>query len=159
MKDIKGYEGLYAITSCGKVWSYRRNKFLKPRINNCKYFIINLYDINHKCKTWLLHRLVAEAYLENPNNLQQVNHKNENKCNNYLNNLEFCSATYNNNYGARSKKAAEKHAIPIYCVELNKYYESIVNAAKALHISKGNISEVANGNRKTAGGYHWRWFS
>lgn len=156
MKDIKGYEGLYAVTSCGKVWSYHMNNFKKPYQHNCGYLSVNLSK-NNKCKTCLIHRLVAETYLTNPDNLPQVNHKDENKFNNCLNNLEFCSATYNNTYGARIKKAAEKHSKPVYCVELNTKYKSIAEASELLQISKGNICSVVKGIRKTAGGYHWRW--
>ena len=65
MKDIKGYEGLYAITSCGKVWSYRRKKFLKLRADQDGYLLVNLYN-KGKPKGCLVHRLVAEAYIPNP---------------------------------------------------------------------------------------------
>lgn len=155
MKDIKGYEGLYAVTSCGKVWSHYKNKFLKPHKHNCGYLSVELCK-NGKRKVYLIHRLVAETYLLNPDNLPQVNHKDENKFNNYLNNLEFCLVAYNNTYGTRIKRAAEAHSSPVYCVELNTEYKSIIDAARALHINRGNICSVINGNRKTAGGYHWR---
>ena len=68
MKDIKGYEGLYAATSCGKIWSYRRHKFLKPRKQRDGYLLVNLYRDGVQ-KTYQLHRLIAEAYLENLNDL------------------------------------------------------------------------------------------
>jgi hypothetical protein len=156
MKDIKGYEGLYAVTSCGKVWSYRKNKFLKPLTHNNGYLRVNIYSANRKCKTCMLHRLVAETYLANPTNLPQVNHKDENKLNNCLNNLEFCTAAYNNSYGTHVSRTAEAHSSPVYCVELNTCYKSIADAASALQISKGNLCSVIKGNRTTAGGYHWR---
>ena len=155
MKDIKSYEGLYAVTSCGKVWSYRRNKFLKSHKHNCGYLSVELSK-NGKRKVYLIHRLVAEAYLLNPNNLPQVNHKDENKFNNCLNNLEFCTAAYNNSYGTHISRAAEAHSSPVCCVELNTCYKSIVDAASTLQISRSNICSVINGKRKTAGGYHWR---
>lgn len=157
MKDIKGYEGLYAITSCGKVWSYRKDKFLKPYNHNSGYLSVNLYGANRARKTCLLHRLVAEAYLLNPTGLPQVNHKDENKFNNCLNNLEFVSACYNNNYGTHNNRISEKLSKAVYCVELNYVYKSIAEASRILKISNGNISEVLNGHRKSAGGYHWRW--
>lgn len=157
MKEIKGYEGLYAVASCGKVWSYRKNKFLKPSNHNSGYLSVDLYDTSGIRKTCLLHRLVAETYLVNPNNLPQVNHKDENKFNNCLNNLEFSTAIYNNNYGTHNKRIAEALGRAVYCIELNRHYKSIADAARVLHISGGNISEAVNGNRKIAGGYHWRW--
>ena len=101
MKDIKNYEGLYAITSCGKVWSYRRKKFLKPDINQGGYYRIGLCK-NGEVKKYLIHRLVAEAYLPNPEDLPQVNHKDEIKTHNYLQNLEWCNSKYNQNYGSRN---------------------------------------------------------
>ena len=159
MKDIKGYEGLYAITSCGKVWSYWKNKFLKPYNHNSGYLSVNLYSIDKSRKTCLIHRLVAEAYLSNPSNLPQVNHKDENRTHNWLNNLEFSTVSYNTNYGTRNKRVSQALSKAVYCIELNSYYTSITEAAKCLHISGGNISEAVNGNRKIAGGYHWRWYS
>lgn len=87
MKDIKGYEGIYAITSCGKVWGYRSQKFLKPKI--CKgYLRINLCKNGIK-KTYSIHRLVAETYIPNPNNLEEVHHINANKTDNYVGNLQW----------------------------------------------------------------------
>lgn len=94
MKDIKGYEGLYAVTSCGKVWSYGSKKFLKPIVDKDGYLLVNLYRNGISTQT-RIHRLVAEAYLSNPDNLPQVNHIDGNKGNNSINNLEFCTATQN----------------------------------------------------------------
>lgn len=81
MRDIPGYEGLYAATSCGKIYSYRAKKFLKPRITKKGYCRVLLYK-DGKGKDFYIHRLVAEAYLDNPENLSQVNHKDEDKSNN-----------------------------------------------------------------------------
>ena len=152
MKDIKGYEGLYGVTSCGKVWSYRKNKFLKPYNHNSGYLSVDLRDANGIRKTCLLHRVVADTYLTNIYNLPQVNHKDENRFNNCLNNLEFSTSIYNNNYGTRNKRIAKTLSRAVYCIELNQHYNSIADAARALHTSGGN-----NGNRKIAAGYHWRW--
>jgi hypothetical protein len=99
MRDIPGFEGKYAITSCGKVWSHKRKRFLKPQMNEKGYLRIQLHG-----KYYRIHRLVAMAYLPNPNNLPQVNHKDENKQNNCLNNLEWCDAKYNNNYGTKIQR-------------------------------------------------------
>ena len=82
MKDIRGYEGLYAITSCGKVWSYRRKKFLKPGVIQGGYLNVVLTNKDGQQKNHRVHRLVAEAYIPNPEGKEQVNHKDENKYNN-----------------------------------------------------------------------------
>ena len=112
MKDIKNYEGIYGITSCGKVWSYKRKKFLKHRVNNYGYLYVNLSK-NGKYKSYVIHRIVAEAYLPNPENLPEINHKDENKANNCLQNLEWCDASYNTNYGTRNEKASNSLKKPI----------------------------------------------
>ena len=96
MRDIPGYESLYAVTSCGKVWSYRRKKFLKPSDNGLGYLQVKLSK-DGKTKTYKVHRLVAEAFISNPLNLPQINHKDENRANNALLNLEWCDAAYNSN--------------------------------------------------------------
>lgn len=88
MKDIKGYEGIYAITSCGKVWSYRSKKFLKPRKDKDGYLRINL-KLNGSEKTVCIHRLVAETYIPNPDNLPTVDHIDFDRTNNSINNLRW----------------------------------------------------------------------
>ena len=105
MRDIKDYEGLYAITSCGRVWSYRRKKFLKPG-NSRGYLTVTLCKEGQQ-KTYSIHRLVAEAYIPNPEGLPQVNHKDECKTNNCINNLEWCDGVYNVNYGTRNLRAVK----------------------------------------------------
>ena len=103
MKDIPGYEGEYAITSCGKVWSYKRGRFLAPRLQQNGYTSVALCK-NGIRKNELIHRLVALAYIANPLNLSEVNHLDEDKLNNALPNLEWCSHKYNCNYGTRNEK-------------------------------------------------------
>lgn len=156
MKDIKGYEGLYAITSCGKVWSYRAQRFLKPKDNGTGYLIVGLWK-EGKAEYRLVHRLVAEAYIPNPDNKPQVNHKDENKEHNWIGNLCWVSASENVNYGTRNARVAEKNSISVYCEELNKVFPSINEAARQLGIDKGSISKCCRGNLKTCGGYHWRY--
>lgn len=86
MRDIPGYEGLYAITSCGKVWSHRNKKFLKPDINGRGYHRVVLSK-NGETKRFLVHRLVAEAYIPNPNNYDTVDHIDGCPAHNYIKNL------------------------------------------------------------------------
>lgn len=157
MKNIKGYEGLYGITSCGKVWSYRRKKFLKPGVNNDGYLYINLSK-NGKYKSYVIHRLVAEAYLPNPENLPQINHKDENKTNNCLQNLEWCDANYNINYGTRNTKASNSRKKPILQFsldgELIREWPSATDVGREV---RSNIGYCIRGRYKTAYGYIWKY--
>lgn len=109
-KDISGYEGKYQVSNTGRVRSlnYKRTgkiKVMKLSTNKLGYKIIMLSK-NGKCKTWQVHRLVAQAFLPNPNNYPIINHKDENPKNNTVWNLEWCSQEYNINYGTRNEKAS-----------------------------------------------------
>lgn len=109
-RDIPNYEGLYQVSSLGKVKSLRdrygnpREKMLKFERNRGGYLLTFLCK-NGKKKTFSVHRLVANAFIDNPSNLPQVNHKDENKENNQASNLEWCTQKYNLNYGSRITKA------------------------------------------------------
>lgn len=152
MKDIKNYEGLYAITSCGQVWSYRSKKFMSPYPTKDGYQVVCLSKNGEKQRV-LVHRLVAETYIPNPFGLTQINHKDEIKNHNFINNLEWCDSKYNNNYGNHNKTISKE----VYCVELNKTFNSTREAARELGINGNHISCVCRGVRKTCGGYHWRY--
>ena len=159
MKDIPGYEGLYAATSCGKIWSYRSNKFLKPFTTGSGYLSVELCRNGQSAK-FRVHRLVALTYLPNPNNLPEINHINEIKTDNYMNNLEWCDRKYNINYGNRTKKQLETRwgKYKIACYNKNTgdfvgYFRSQTEAAKKLKLWQGNITKVVNGLAKSTGGY------
>lgn len=152
MKDIKDYEGLYAITSCGKVWSHRSQKFLKPNTNRYGYEYVIL-SIGNERKTLSIHKLVAEAYIPNPENKPQVNHKDEIKTHNYVGNLEWATAAENINYGTRTQRTQK----PVYCVELDKTYNGVREAARELGLNHPLISKVCKGKALTTGGYHFRY--
>lgn len=158
MKDIKDYEGLYGITSCGKVWSYRSNKFLKPYMagSDLSYQYVHLIK-DGVSKNFRVHRLVAEAYIPNPNNLPEVNHKDEIKTNNYVSNLEWCDRDYNHHYGTQIERARKTRGKPIYCQETDKVYGSQKEAAAELGLDQGNISKVCCGILSHTGGYHFEF--
>lgn len=114
-KDIKGYEGLYQISNIGRVKSLsridsrgnkRNEKILKISKNNSGYYFVGLCK-NGKVKQYLIHRLVAEAFVRNPYNYSEVNHKDEDKQNNIADNLEWCTHEYNCKYGTRNKRVLE----------------------------------------------------
>lgn len=119
-RDIVGYEGKYQVSNCGRVRSVKRTvwdnrgyyktvpeKILKVGITSRGYAEVQLWKDGIK-KYYLVHRLVGQAFLPNPEKLPQVNHKDENKQNNNVDNLEFCSVSYNNTYNGKAKKAGKK---------------------------------------------------
>lgn len=155
MRDIPGYEGLYAVTSCGKVYSYKRQKFLKACGEKDDYQIVWLCK-DGEGKSWYVHRLVAMTFLPNPDNLPQVNHKDEHKDHNCLNNLEWCSSKYNLNYGTRTQRVKK----PVYCIELDKVYPSIYEAAKSFELNSSNLcSHLSKNCPKTFAGFRWKYSS
>lgn len=155
MKDIKGYEGLYAVTSCGKVWSYRSKKFIKSRLRG-NYFIVDLHKDN-KRETCSLHRLVAETYVENPNNYPQVLHIDENASHNWINNLKWGIQKENNNAILHKERMALSKGKRVRCIETNIIYIGISEAARQTGISRSGISNCCNGKQKTSGNFHWEF--
>ena len=166
-QDIDGYEGLYQISNYGMVKSLPRNNTIKkPRIlhncyNNKGYCMVSLCK-NNKAKNYRIHRLVAQAFIPNPNNLPEINHKDENKKNNRVDNLEWCNSKYNNTYGNRTKIASIKCSKPVSMFDVNgnyiRTYKSCTEASKETGISVCHISNCCLNRygRKTAGGYIWR---
>ena len=125
-KDIQGYEGLYQVSNYGRVRSLERvimrlngkpqhikKKILMHVIDKYGYSIVHLRK-NGKGKMKKLHRLVAETFIPNPQHLPQVNHKDENKTNNNVDNLEWCTPSYNINYGTRKKRVARKESKRVF---------------------------------------------
>lgn len=112
-KDIPDYEGLYQVSNLGRVKSFKRNgnskdRILKPSKNRCGYLQVILYK-NRKTETFTVHRLVALAFISNPLNLPCINHKDENKENNNISNLEWCTQQYNATYNnAHIKRGLNK---------------------------------------------------
>ena len=114
-RPVVGYEGLYEVSNTGRVRSldrydnrncFRKSKVLSPVKDKYGYLLVNLY-CNGKQHQMKIHRLVAEAFIPNQDDLPQVNHKDEDKTNNNVTNLEWCDATYNNNYGSRLERSRE----------------------------------------------------
>lgn len=158
MKDIVGYEGLYAVTSCGRVWSYKSNRFLKEQTDKDGYKYI---VIKHGSHTFRIHREVAKAYIQNPNNLPQVNHKDEDKTNNCINNLEWCNEKYNANYGTRNKRSSKnklKYKL-IKCVENNKKYDNLDDISIDLLVDRKQLGKYMSRSVEKGwaiNGYHFK---
>ena len=172
-KDIKGYEGLYQISNYGRVkrvptevWNGHtyfeyKGKVLKVLKNKNGYNAVCLCK-HGKVKRVYIHRLVAEAFIENPSNHSEINHKDENKENNHIDNLEWCDRSYNNTYGGRAQKIGEKlkekytyeknpAARKIYCKTTQEIFSCIKEAAEKYGIHSTSISHALKGDTKSAG--------
>ena len=151
-KEIKDFPN-YLIYSNGQVYSKYKNIFLSQRERN-NYLAVNLYK-DKKMYTKNVHRLVAEAFIPNPNNLPIVNHKDNNKLNNDVSNLEWCEQVYNLHYNGAMERRAASRGTKIKCVETNQEYCSISEAARQTGIPRTSIQSCFDGRMKMAGGYHW----
>ena len=163
--DIPGYEGLYQISNFGRVKSFYFKKHRILKHHKVKgYSNVELYK-NKKKKQFYIHRLVMENFcpIENMNVLD-VNHKDEDKSNNHISNLEWMTHKDNLNYGSRAEKARMKmqgknssRSKKVRCIEKNVIYEALREAERQLGIPATNISKACKGKIKTAGGYHWEY--
>lgn len=191
-KPIEGY-AYYLISNLGRVKSVERThttnnrwgkidrvvkeRILKQTKVSGGYLRVVLCK-NGICKTFLVHRLVAQAFIPNPNNLPEINHRDENKQNNCIDNLEWCTYKYNSNYGTSKKRISEKHkgkilnpehkrkianSKSISIVQYDKHMNVIAiwtsskEVEKLTGINAGNISKACKGKRKTAGGFVWKY--
>lgn len=170
-KDINDYEGYYQVSNFGRVRSldrdivysdgrayHYRGKILKP--GECKgYHFVGLHK-DGEVKNYRVCRLVARYFVDNQNNLPQVNHKDENTKNDYAGNLEWCDARYNSLYGTHIKRVqetAEKNRRAFICVETGKVYRNAKNCAKELGILPTGINNVLKHRAHKHGGYHFRY--
>lgn len=163
-RAIKGYEGLYEVSNTGKVRSLERattkGKILKPQIDKDGYLKCCLCK-NNKKRTALIHRLVAIAFIDNPKNYPLINHKDECKNNNHIENLEWCSHQYNSTYNGIHLKMGAKKRIPIRAIKGNEILEfsSIKEASDCLGVAHYNISGCLHNHRgrKTLKGYRFEY--
>lgn len=174
-KDVKDYEGLYQISNLGNIRGMKSNKVLVLSSSPSGYKFIRLFK-KSKGKNYRIHRLVAEAFIPNVKNLPFVNHKDENTGNNCVDNLEWCTASYNINYGNRNNKAAKKISIwrkkkgsdysprerkkvAQYTLD-DKYvreFKSINEAGRETNSSIGTIHNCCVGKSKSCNGYKWKF--
>ena len=169
-KDIEGYEGLYQVSNCGRVkstqyWNGTYERILTNNKDKNGYLSVALFK-EGKRKWFFVHRLVAQAFLENPDNLNEVNHINENNTDNRAENLEYCSRKYNCNYGTRNQRIVEKTkngklSKTVYQYTLDSKfiaeYPSTQEVERQLGYSSSNIRTCCRGKQKTAYGYKWTY--
>lgn len=182
-KDIKEYEGFYQISSYGRVRN-SKDEIIAQRSDKNGYKVINLSKKGTK-KTYRVHRLVAETFIENPNNFPEINHKDETRDNNHVENLEWCDRKYNNNYGHKIEKSAAymkangpkgkdnyfsshifvgaNHARSKSVIQMDHAgniiatYDCARSAAESVNCSPSAITAVCRGEREQAKGYIWQY--
>ena len=162
-RDVVGYEGLYKVSDRGNVYSVERmgtngrkygGRALKPGYRRDGYLQVHLCE-NGMRKGKLIHRLVLEAFVENPNNLPEVNHIDEIKDNNELSNLEWCDSSYNNKYGTKNERIAQKLSKKVKAVNVGNgevFTFSSVKEAVNKGYSRSNVTRACGGVYKNTNG-------
>ena len=159
-KDIKGYDGLYQVSNLGNIKRLKDNYIFKVNKNSRGYRVVTLTK-NKKEKSITVHRLVAQAFIDNPYNFSQINHIDGNKLNNKIDNLEWCTASQNMQHAYKNGLELKKHK-KVVQFDLNmkiiKIWESVLEVEKNLKINHSKIYMVCNKQRNKAGGYIWRYY-
>lgn len=159
-RQIRGFPN-YMISNLGNVYSKRSKRLLKLALKKSGYMYVGLSDINKKLNHLRVHRLVAEAFIPNPDGLPEVNHKDEDKTNNRVDNLEWCTSKYNANYGTRNMKLQNRKSVSVRALDPNSNrvigtYRSMTEASRSIvGANVAHISQCCSGERHTCGGYKW----
>ena len=157
-RDIEGYEGLYQISNKGRVKSLKwgKERILRPVIDKHGYMFVYLYNDNAR-KYFKIHRLVAQAFIPNIYNLSEVNHKDENKLNNCVENLEWMTHIDNCNYGTRNKRLSRKILQYSKSGEFIREWQGSREVERVLGIDNANIIACCKGKLKSSGGFVWKY--
>lgn len=168
-KTVKGYEGLYEVSNLGNVrsldyhnWGVVRN--LTP-VMDCHGYMRVCLCKNNKQRNGLVHRMVAQAFLENPLELPQINHINENKSDNRVENLEWCDCLHNNNHGTRneriSKSKRNTKCKKVIQMDLQgnfiREWVSLNEIMRVLGFNAAFVARCCHGVKPTAYGYRWQY--
>ena len=172
-KPVKDYEGYYEVSNCGNIRSSKTHKFLKQRLNK-GYPVVKLHK-DSKMSTKSVHRIVASAFIKNPLDKREVNHLDEDKINNNVANLQWCTAKENSNWGTRNKRISDtvsklckngmtyigrtRAILQIDCTtgEVIRKFSSITEAVKLYGYHQGNITFCCQGKFKQTSGYKWAY--
>ena len=157
---IKDYEDIYQVSNLGNIRNVKNGKIRKFVKHKDGHLKVQLHK-NGKSKDFYVHRLVAQAFINNPTNAEIVNHKDENPQNNNVENLEWCNKKYNNTYGTKVTRQSKKIKKEVYQYDLQgnfiSKYNSVREAGTSLRANKANIANCCRGLTKTAYGFVWRY--
>lgn len=152
---IKGYED-YSIDEYGNVYSFKTRKYLSQEKHKDGYYYVQLCKDGNR-RAFAVHRLIAMCFIENSTNLPIVNHKDENRENNTVDNLEWCTEKYNTNYGNARIKQAQSISKAVVCIETGEVFLSQKSAESKVGKCYRHICDCCKGKKQTCGGYHWRY--
>ena len=159
MKEHKDYE----VSNLGRIRTIKTQRIRKPSLHYKGYYQIIVY-IDKKPKCFYVHRIVANNFLENPNNLPEINHKNEIKTDNRVENLEYCDTIYNNNYGTRTSRILNTKKDTFKSIiqkdkndNVIKIWNNIIEIQNKTNFNKHNIYKCCEKKNKFAYGYKWEY--
>lgn len=163
-RDVVGFEGLYKISDTGIVFSVRNNKELKPFVTEWGYLSVQLRN-NGKKRNKFVHRLVGEAFIEKSDGATEINHKDGNKKNNNVSNLEWCTSSDNHFHRCHvlGKRPTNLHVMhqknskQVVCIETGEVFKSITGAARSAGVGLPTMSAHLNGKTENCAGLHWRF--
>lgn len=156
-KDVPGYSGLYQVSNLGRVMSYRNQYGHGPRIIHGEKTKSGYIQVKLNKERFKVHRLVALAFIPNPDGFPQINHKNEIKTDNRAENLEWCTGKYNVNYGTAIERRSKKRGKPVLCIETGNVFESCKAAGREMNLDFSHIAKCCRYELPQHKGLHFEF--